>query len=82
LFYRAHEARPKNGSRARISILHRIACVIPIPEANVENVEQQRGYSDKYVSWVSANSFKKIQGDEVGEVNILRGDIIGHCEEK
>lgn len=36
LLYRAHEDRPKNGIRAHISTVHRIACVIPIPETNVE----------------------------------------------
>ena len=51
--------------------VHRIACVIPFPETNVENVDQQRGYSDKYVSWVSASSFKKIQGYE-GQQRLYR----------
>ena len=82
MLYRAHEARPKNGIRSRIATLHRIACVIPIPETNVVNVEQWRGYSDKYVSWVSPNSFKKIQGDAGGKINTLRGDSVGHSEGK
>jgi len=62
--------------------VHRIACLILFPETNVENVDEQRAYSDKYISWVSACSFVKIQGDERGKVNILRGDSIGHSEEK
>jgi hypothetical protein len=67
----------------RVSLpVHRITCVIPVPETNVENVDQQNISSDKYVSWVSASSFKKIQGDMVGKVNILRGDSIGHCEKR
>ena len=56
----------------RVSLpVHRIACVISIPETNVENVDQQSSCSDKYVSWVSASSSKKIQGDMGGKVNIL-----------